>query len=127
MWPQVTADKQDALRLNEALLTEHEELQHFMAQETSRHHNAEVMHPVANTLHTDNHRDTAIDKLPLERAASFSTEAVCNKMSVGLHAALIKAYFSILIHWPCLFCCQLLYFTTIALQALQTLNPEYSP
>ena len=39
---QVTAEKQEALRLNEALLQEHEELQAFLAQETSRHHNAEV-------------------------------------------------------------------------------------
>ena len=39
---QVTSEKQDALRLNEAMLQEHEELQHFMAQEVSRHHNAEV-------------------------------------------------------------------------------------
>lgn len=39
---QVTAEKQAALRLNEALLQEHEELQAFVAQETSRHHNAEV-------------------------------------------------------------------------------------
>ena len=41
---QVASDKQDALRLNEAMLREHEELQHFMAQEVSRHHNAEVLH-----------------------------------------------------------------------------------
>ena len=37
----VTAQKQEALKLNEALLQEHEELQAFLAQETSRHHNAE--------------------------------------------------------------------------------------
>ncbi|KAL3161494.1 hypothetical protein ABBQ32_010369 [Trebouxia sp. C0010 RCD-2024] len=40
---QVTSDKQDTLRLNEAMLQEHEELQHFMAQEVSRHHNAEAI------------------------------------------------------------------------------------
>ncbi len=39
---QVTAEKQEALRLNEAMLQEHEELQAFVAQETSRHQNAEV-------------------------------------------------------------------------------------
>lgn len=39
---QVTSEKQDALRLNEAMLQEHEELQRFVAQESSRHHNAEV-------------------------------------------------------------------------------------
>ena len=39
---QATAEKEEALRLNEALLREHEELQQFMAQESSRHHNAEV-------------------------------------------------------------------------------------
>ncbi|DBB04859.1 TPA: hypothetical protein ACH3X3_010146 [Trebouxia sp. C0006] len=38
---QVTAEKQEALRLNEAMLQEHEELQAFVAQETSRHQNAE--------------------------------------------------------------------------------------
>ncbi len=36
------AEKQEAERLNEAMLQEHEELQAFVAQETSRHHNAEV-------------------------------------------------------------------------------------
>ena len=39
---QVTGEKEEALRLNEALLREHEELQQLMAQESSRHHNAEV-------------------------------------------------------------------------------------
>ena len=39
---QATAEKEEALRLNEALLREHEDLQQFMAQESSRHHNAEV-------------------------------------------------------------------------------------
>lgn len=39
---QAAAEKEEALRLNEALLREHEELQQFMAQESSRHHNAEV-------------------------------------------------------------------------------------
>ena len=38
---QVTAEKQEALRLNEALLQEHEELKAFLAQETYRHHNDE--------------------------------------------------------------------------------------
>lgn len=46
---QVSSDKQDALRLNEAMLHEHEELQHFMAQEVSRHHNAEVLR-IAHSL-----------------------------------------------------------------------------
>ena len=40
---QATAEKEEALSLNEALLREHEELQQFMAQESSSHHNAEGM------------------------------------------------------------------------------------
>ena len=50
---QVTAEKQEALRLNEAMLQEHEELQAFVAQETSRHHNAEVhgLHQTVSSTH----------------------------------------------------------------------------
>lgn len=40
----MSAEKQESERLNEGLMEEHEELQAFMAQETSRHHNAEVLH-----------------------------------------------------------------------------------
>ncbi len=47
---QVTAEKQEALRLNEAMLQEHEELQAFVAQETSRHQNAEVKTIIGNVL-----------------------------------------------------------------------------
>ena len=39
----MSAEKQESERLNEGLMEEHEELQAFMAQETSRHHNAEVL------------------------------------------------------------------------------------
>ncbi len=47
---QVTAEKQEALRLNEAMLQEHEELQAFVAQETSRHQNAEVKTIIGNVF-----------------------------------------------------------------------------
>ncbi len=47
---QVTAEKQEALRLNEAMLQEHEELQAFVAQEPSRHQNAEVKTIIGNVL-----------------------------------------------------------------------------
>lgn len=47
---QVTAEKQEALRLNEAMLQEHEELQAFVAQETSRHQNAEVNTNIGNVF-----------------------------------------------------------------------------
>ncbi len=54
------AEKQEAERLNEAMLQEHEELQAFVAQETSRHHNAEVWNVsyVGMTLHSSIVHDT---------------------------------------------------------------------
>lgn len=43
---QTRLEREEALRLNAALLQEHEELQQLMTQESSRHHNAEVLLPL---------------------------------------------------------------------------------